>query len=152
MTALSVYFYVTSNKLCSDVPTELQALSSSISAYRVTTSNALGSECPVAGWQSYMVDDRIPDMDGSPSTKSIDGSTGGMIPTELGLMTELTQVDFQSDNMVGPIPTELGQLAKLETYLYLHYVSDNLGQLCANEPLTALVAHHVRYHSCHLCV
>ena len=36
-------FYIISNKLCSDVPTELQALTSQVFEWRITTGNSIGT-------------------------------------------------------------------------------------------------------------
>ena len=86
----STSFHLYSNNLCSPVPTELQALSSSIADFRVTTGNAaIGTPCDeiVANWQSYMTDSRFPTMDGLVTTTDIDyirqGITG-TIPTQVG--------------------------------------------------------------------
>ena len=90
-----------SNKICSDVPTEVQVLSSRVTNYRVTTGNSIGTVC---GWQSYMLDTRFPTMDGSTSTVSIDhtsGSKTGTLPSELGLLTELTQVSLGTNGFTG---------------------------------------------------
>ena len=76
-------FRLDTNKLCDDVPTEVQALSSGVSYWEVTTGNSFGTIC---GWQSDMADSRFPTMDGSTGVTSIDfnqqGLTG-MIPTEV---------------------------------------------------------------------
>ena len=73
-----------SNKLCDDVPTQVQALSSSvITGWQVTTGNSFGTIC---GWQSYMADARFP---------TIDGSTG------------ITNIDYNQKELSGTIPTEV---------------------------------------------
>ena len=76
------YFY--SNKFCgSDVPTQVQALSSGVSYWQVTTGNSFGTIC---GWQSDMADARFPTMDGSTGVTSIDYNQQGLtgtIPTEV---------------------------------------------------------------------
>ena len=95
-------FTLASNKLCSDVPTEVSALSTNVgSNWYVTTGNSIGTVC---GWQSYMLDTRFPTMDGSTSTVSIDhtsGSKTGTLPSELGLLTELTQVSLGTNGFTG---------------------------------------------------
>ena len=107
MTNLRYEFKLDYNKLCSDVPTEVQALSSSVtSGWQVTTDNSIGTVC---GWQSYMADSRFPTMDGSTSTTSIDYSSQGLtgtIPTEFGLATNMVgPVQLQSNSRDGAIPT-----------------------------------------------
>ena len=73
-----------SNQLCDDVPTQVQALSSSVtSGWQVTTGNSFGTIC---GWQSDMADSRFPTMDGSTGVTSIDYNQQGLtgtIPTEV---------------------------------------------------------------------
>ena len=77
-------FRFKSNKLCDDVPTEVQALSSGVTSdWQVTTGNSFGTLC---GWQSYMSDARFPTMDGSTGVTSIDYNQQGLtgtIPTEV---------------------------------------------------------------------
>lgn len=38
----------------------------------------------------------------------------GEIPTELGLLKDLREIDFRSNRLDGSIPEELGQLKNLE--------------------------------------
>ena len=77
-------FHFYSNQLCDDVPTQVQALSSSVTTgWQVTTDNSFGTVC---GWQSYMADSRFPTMDGSTGVTSIDYNQQGLtgtIPTEV---------------------------------------------------------------------
>ena len=95
-------FNLASNKLCSDVPTEVSALSTNVhNNWYVTPDNSIGTVC---GWQGYMLDNRFPTMDGSTSTVSIDHtseSKTGTIPSELGLLTELTQVSLGTNGFTG---------------------------------------------------
>ena len=78
----SFQFY--SNRLCGDdVPTQVQALSSGVSSWQVTTGNSFGTLC---GWQSYMADARFPTMDGS---------------------TGVTSIHFNQHGLTGTIPTEV---------------------------------------------
>ena len=56
----------------------------------VRAGNSLGTVC---GWQSYMADSRFPTMDGSTSTTSISFMAQGLtgtIPTQVGLLTAIT--------------------------------------------------------------
>ena len=109
-------FHLYSNKLCSAVPTQVQALSSGISDYYVTTGNSFGTVC---GWDgSYMADSRFPAMDGSTDTTDISYISQGItgtIPTEFGLMTGLTQLDIGDNEITGEIPTEIGRLTNIVT-------------------------------------
>ena len=77
-------FRFDSNQLCSDVPTQVQALSSGVTSYwQVTTGNSFGTIC---GWQSDMADARFPTMDGSTGVTSINYNQQGLtgtIPTEV---------------------------------------------------------------------
>ena len=81
---MTASFVFVSNKLCNDVPTQVQALSSSVTSYwEVTTGNSFGTLC---GWQSDMADARFPTMDGSTGVTSIDYNQQGLtgtIPTEV---------------------------------------------------------------------
>ena len=120
MESITGLFQLYSNHLCSDVPTQVQALSSGVTSYwAVTTDNSIGTVC---GWDgTYMTDSRFPTMDGSTSTKSIDYSNDeltGTIPTELGLMTDVTFMEIDDNEFSGTIPTELGRITE---------VSDGLG-------------------------
>ena len=46
MTKMFAHYDLTSNKLCSDVPTEVQALSSGVTtSWSVTTGNSIGTHC-----------------------------------------------------------------------------------------------------------
>ena len=79
-------FQFQSNKLCDDVPTQVQALSSGVTSnWLVTTGNSFGTLC---GWQSYMSDTRFPTMDGSTGVTSINYNQQGLtgtIPTEVSV-------------------------------------------------------------------
>ena len=46
----------------------------------------------------------------------------GSIPTEMGLLSELTRLDFDFNHLTGPIPTELMELRKLKYFI----TDDNL--------------------------
>ena len=46
-TGVTKYFKLDSNRLCSDVPTQVQALSSGVTNWFVTTRNSIGTTC---GW------------------------------------------------------------------------------------------------------
>ena len=86
-----------SNKFCSDVPTQVQALSSGVANWYVTTGNSFGTVC---GWQSYMADSRFPTFDGSTSSYFwyAQSSITGTMPTEvsesLASLKEDTFVDL----------------------------------------------------------
>ena len=69
MTELSATLELLSNNLCSDVPTELQALSSDFTGeWKVTTATSIGTVC---AWQSYMNDLN--------AALGLEGSTGDSI-------------------------------------------------------------------------
>ena len=96
-------FYFHSNQLFSDVPTQVQALSSGVtSGWKVTTGNSFGTVC---GWQSYMADSRFPTMDGSTSTTSIDYNQQGLtgtVPTQASVQGQVCGV-----MQWGPTPLTL---------------------------------------------
>ena len=114
-------FQLFSNKLCSDVPTQVQALSSGVtSGWKVTTGNSIGTVC---GWQSYMADSRFPTMDGSTSTTSIDYNQQGLtgtIPTEFGRLTDLTYLNVGGNELTGRVPSEIGALTKMSSVMVSH--------------------------------
>ena len=86
LSLMTRYFQFHSNQLCDDVPTWVEALSSSVTTgWQVTTENSIGTIC---GWQSDMADERFPTMDGSTDVTSIDcnqQSLTGTIPTEVSV-------------------------------------------------------------------
>ena len=92
-------------------PAELQALSSSVTSYwKVTTGNAnLGTVC---GW---VEDARFPGL-GSTTTTSVDYNQQGLtgtIPTEFGLLTEVTSFTLANNELTGTVPTELGLMTSI---------------------------------------
>ena len=94
MVKMNSGFMLYSNKLCSDVPAEVQALSSGVTSYwQVTSDNSFGTIC---GWQSYMADSRFPTVDGSTSVTSISYSSQqgitGTVPTQVALRARLWSV------------------------------------------------------------
>ena len=99
---MTATFTTHSNKFCSDVPTQVQALSSSITGYQVTTGNSIGTVC---GWDgSYMTDSRFPTLDGATSTKSFSYNAAdltGTLPTQFGLMTEATKSSISDNQLTG---------------------------------------------------
>ena len=129
------HFSLVSSGLCSDIPTQVQALSvagraaagidglSHPSEFDIITGNSIGTVC---GWQSYMdqpppsMDQRIVTIDGSTSTTNISFANNcgvalsSTIPTEFGLLTEVTVFDLSCCGLLtGELPSELGQLKKL---------------------------------------
>ena len=115
---MNYVFRLFSNKLCSDVPTQIQALSSGVSVWSVTTGNSFGTVCE---WQSYMADSRFPAMDGSTTTTEWSyGSAGktGTVPSEIGLLTELTNIGLGGNALTSNLPSEIGACSKL-SYLAL---------------------------------
>mmetsp|Transcript_24999 Transcript_24999/g.57947 ORF Transcript_24999/g.57947 Transcript_24999/m.57947 type:complete len:1793 (+) Transcript_24999:178-5556(+) len=113
-------FYLSTNNLCSDIPTEVEALSSVLgTTYSVESNNPIGTVC---GWGDTMGDSRFPSMDGKTSTTTIDYKQQGLtgtLPTEFGLMTEVTKLDVGENRLSGDVPTELGNLFKLNTTFYM---------------------------------
>ena len=82
-------------QLCSDVPTQVQALSSGVSSWQVTTGNSIGTMCE-------FVDDARFNFPTSMTT--IDYSNQqltGTIPTEFGLLTDVTKMTLASNNFQG---------------------------------------------------
>ena len=68
--------------------------------------------------QSYMADSRFPTMDGSTSTTSIDYNDDGLtgtIPSQFGLMTEVTKWDLGLNEFTGQLPSQIGLMTKLST-------------------------------------
>ena len=57
---------------------------------------------------------RILDLSGSGLT--------GVIPAQLGQLSQLTLLNIQDNQLTGPIPAELGQLSQLRE-LYLDHVT-----------------------------
>ncbi|KAK3287676.1 hypothetical protein CYMTET_4828 [Cymbomonas tetramitiformis] len=44
----------------------------------------------------------------------------GTVPTELGLLLNVTYLDLSSNNLTGTVPTELGMLSELDTLYIFH--------------------------------
>ena len=85
MASLRYYFYLNSNhKLCADIPTEVSALSSSVSSWYLSTATLLGMPCGA-------------------------DSTHPALPTTLPT-SETQAINFQSMSFTGTIPTEFGLL------------------------------------------
>ena len=42
---LETQVYLENNRLCDDVPTEVQALSGNVESWKITTSNSIGTPC-----------------------------------------------------------------------------------------------------------
>ena len=114
------YFFLYSNKLCADLPAEVTALSSSrsyassTSYWSVKASTSIGTLCV---WESSMDDSRFPTMGTTATSQSYTSKTG-TIPTEFGLMSDVTSFSLYS-NTFSSIPTELGMLEKVSTNLNL---------------------------------
>ena len=118
---MTANFRLNSNKLCADVPTQVQALSSSVtSGWSVTTGNELlGSPCTWPTLPTTLPSD----------TSAIDYSglaLTGTIPTELGLYTLATEMDLGDNTLTGSIPTELGNFVKMES-VFSCYSNDLVG-------------------------
>ena len=117
--------FLSTNKLCNDVPSQVQALSSnSFTNYEVTDGNSIGTVC---GW---IEDSRFPTA-GRTSTTNISyiqqGLTG-TVPSEFGALTDVTQFDIGYNEFTGALPTQLGRLTKLVTAAAQH------GFLSGNDP------------------
>ena len=79
LTGMTANFRVQQNDFCSDVPTEVQALSSNLSNWGITTGNSFGTVC---GW---IEDARFPGAG----------------------KTNTTKIDYQQMGYTGTIPTEV---------------------------------------------
>ena len=91
-------FYLDSNNLCDEVPTQVQALSSSVTTgWQVTTGNSFGTMC---GW---IEDSRFPGAGNTSNTKIDYNNQGitGTIPTEFGLLTDVTMLSLASNELTG---------------------------------------------------
>ena len=76
---------------CDDIPSEVQALSSSVTGWQITTDSSIGTAC---GW---VYDERFPQL-GNTSTDRIDFrdmGKAGTIPTEFGVLTRVTYMDLR---------------------------------------------------------
>jgi hypothetical protein len=53
----------------------------------------------------------------SPDTLTLVGKgIAGTLPSEIGLMTSLTEITIADSSVTGTIPTEMAQLSKLESF------------------------------------
>ena len=77
LTKMNNHFSLSSNSFCSDVPTEVRALSSGISDWYVASGNNIGTPC----WQFT--------------------SNGDFIPTAA------TSVEYKNTKLTGTIPTQV---------------------------------------------
>ena len=73
-------------------------------------------EIPVEVWDGVTVDLETWRVTG---LRLRDSGLTGMIPQELGTLSDLTYLDLRGNQLTGTIPSELGKLAELKT-LYLH--------------------------------
>ena len=98
MTDIVEGFKFFSNRLCADVPTQVEALSDGVSWWQVTTGNSLGTPCGVY--------DTLP-----------------LLPHDL--WTGTTELDFDSNTLeflelspvTGTVPTEFGLLAAVTSLM-----------------------------------
>ena len=121
------HFSLVSSGLCSDIPTQVQALmgrfaagSDGLGGFDIMAGNSIGTVC---GWQDYMADARFATIEGATSTTNIAFvndyrvALSGPIPTEFGLLTEATAFDMgrcdRCGFLTGELPSELGQMKKL---------------------------------------
>ena len=74
------------------------------------------AEVPIEVWDGVAVDPQTMRVTG---LRLRDSELDGMIPQELGILTDLTYLDLRGNQLTGTIPAELGKLVKLEI-LYLH--------------------------------
>ena len=99
LTKMTNHYYIQSNKLCDDVPTEVEALTAAgtITYYAISTANSIGTTC---GWVD---DSRFPEL-GSTGTTSIDYADQqltGTIPTQVGVLTKVTTLMMNSNDLGG---------------------------------------------------
>ena len=122
---------IASNKLCNDVPSQVQALSSSATGqWQVTSGNSIGTVC---GW---IEDTRFPSL-GATSTTIISHYSqklSGTVPTEIGLLTDVTTVWLHKNDFTGCLPTELGNLVKAWSWFRFNsnYLSSSLPSQLGN--------------------
>ena len=92
-------FLLYSNKLCDDVPDAVSAYSNSFySGWQVVTGNSFGTSC---SWLNDVA--RFPELEDT-STTDIDYSEQGLtgtIPTEFGLLTDVTMLSLASNELTG---------------------------------------------------
>ena len=83
-------------QLCSDVPTQVQALSSGVSSdWGVTTSNSIGTMC------EFVNDTRFNFPTSMTTINYNDQQLTGTIPTEFGLLTDVTKMTLASNSFDG---------------------------------------------------
>ena len=98
-------------QICDDVPTEVQALSSGVTAgWLVTTANSIGTVC---GW---LEDSRFPGLGNTSKTEAMYQATGitGTVPTELGVLTAMSVMTWAENDITGTLPTEIGRMTNLK--------------------------------------
>ena len=131
--------------ICDYIPTQVAALSGSISGWDITTGNSLGTPCCelLSDFNCLPITDLS-----TAATTALDFSTGqytGTIRTEAGRLTALTSPSLESNTLTGPVPSELGNLVamKVEFQLYSNRLSSSLPtQLGRMTALTTLFELH----------
>ena len=103
-------FMIGSNKWCGDVPSQVQALSSGVTTnWQVTSgSNSIGTEC--SDWPL------LPTYANYSAVKSVDLNQldhTGTIPTQYGMLTEVTEFNLGGNSLTGTIPTEIGSMTRI---------------------------------------
>ena len=96
------------NSFCSDLPTQVAALSNDVTgSWLVTAGNSFGTCC---GWNGS---DRFPSAGPTSETVLNWGSAEktGTIPTEFGVLSATQYLGFGNNYMTGPVPSQLGRLS-----------------------------------------
>ena len=119
MSSMWVNFYLRSNKLCSAIPTQVQALSSRVvRGWEVVTGNSIGTTC--GAYDSWP---NLPTVLPSSTTIQITGfdqkSFTGTIPTQWGLLTIVSEMNIGSNKLTGSVPTQLGRMVAMHSFFDL---------------------------------
>ena len=87
----------------------MEALSNSVSGWHVASDTSIGTAC---GW---IDDSRFPNL-GPSARMSVDYQSRGLtgtIPTEFGVLTQVTYFQLASNSLTGSLPSQLGRLGKM---------------------------------------
>ena len=113
---IALVWYDGSAGINSELVSEAEALLMARDKFAKSAALNWSADVPIEAWDGVTVD-----LQTRRVTRLIlrDSQLAGMIPPELGTLTDLSYLDLRGNQLTGAIPAELGHLVNLET-LYLH--------------------------------
>ena len=113
---IALVWYDGSAGINSELVSEVEALLMARDKFAKSAALNWSADVPIEAWDGVTVDLQTRRV----TRLSLrDSQLAGMIPPELGTLTDLTYLNLRGNQLTGSIPAELGQLVNLKT-LYLH--------------------------------